>query len=83
MDAETALNLQNSLVVKFLRDIIGEYFLLFRNNFILLQLYVFSTDYPKICDKAQTFLKEHSDDLVEDVISYTKAIHRKMGIFPW
>ncbi|XP_025406766.1 platelet-activating factor acetylhydrolase-like [Sipha flava] len=62
MDAEIALNLQCSLVVKFLRDMIG---------------------YPSDCDNAQTFFKEHNDDLVEDVISYTKVNIRKMGIFPW
>lgn len=62
MDAKTALNLQSSLVARFLRDTIGR---------------------PINCDDAQIFIKEHSDDFVEDVISYTKKIKRKMGVYPW
>lgn len=85
LDAETSLNLQSSLVVRFLRDTIGTYLhaFFFINDFIFLRLCVFSTGYPNICDNAQTFIKEHSDDLVEDVISYTKINYKKIGIFPW
>jgi hypothetical protein len=38
---------------------------------------------PTNTDDAQIFIKEHSDDLVEDVIAYTKRIKRKIGIYPW
>ncbi|XP_022175245.1 platelet-activating factor acetylhydrolase-like [Myzus persicae] len=62
LDAQTALNLQSSLVVQFLRDTIG---------------------CPTNSDNAQIFIKEHSDDLVEDIITYTKRIKRKIGIYPW
>ncbi|NP_001156431.1 phospholipase A2, group VII [Acyrthosiphon pisum] len=62
LDAKTALNLQSSLVVQFLRDTIG---------------------CPTNSDSAQIFIKEHSDDLVEDVILYQKRIIRKIGIYPW
>ncbi|XP_050429518.1 platelet-activating factor acetylhydrolase-like [Adelges cooleyi] len=37
--------------------------------------------YPTNADSAQIYLKEHSDDITDDFISYTKTIKRKMGIF--
>ncbi|CAH1714909.1 unnamed protein product [Aphis gossypii] len=39
--------------------------------------------WPTNSDKAQIFIKEHSEDLVEDLICYTKRIKRKIGVYPW
>ncbi|XP_026812584.1 platelet-activating factor acetylhydrolase-like [Rhopalosiphum maidis] len=38
---------------------------------------------PTNSDNAQIFLKEHADDLIEDLICYTKRIKRKIGVYPW
>ncbi|KAL4149504.1 hypothetical protein QTP88_003439 [Uroleucon formosanum] len=39
--------------------------------------------FPTNSDNAQIFIKEHSDDFIEDFISYKKIIKRTIGIFPW
>lgn len=41
------------------------------------------TGYPKNCDNAQIYIKEHKNDLVEGVISYTKTYKRKMRVYSW
>jgi len=51
--------------------------------FSILSLYLFFTACPTNSDNAQIFIKEHSDDLVEDVIPYKKRVVRKIGIYPW
>jgi len=91
LDAKTALNLQSSLVVQFLRDTIGACihghsylkYLLFICMYLAYIYISFCTGSPTNTDNAQIFIKEHSDDLVEDVITYTKRVKRKIGIYPW
>lgn len=39
--------------------------------------------YPKNCEFAQNFIKEHNNDLVEDIMRYSKRVKRKMGVYPW
>ncbi|CAH1714905.1 platelet-activating factor acetylhydrolase-like isoform X1 [Aphis gossypii] len=38
---------------------------------------------PTNSDNAQIFIKEHSDNLIEDVIHYTKRVKRKLTVYPW
>lgn len=47
-----------------------------------LSLYV-CIGYPKNCDDAQIYIKEHDDDLIEDIICYNNKPQKKIGIFPW
>jgi len=51
--------------------------------FNILILYFFCSGWPTNSDNAQIFIKEHSDDLVEDLICYTKRVKRKIGVYPW
>lgn len=87
MEPKTALNLQSSLVIAFLRDTIGTCAqFCFKTHYILWNIIYFVrpfTGYPSNCDNAQLYIKEHSDDFVEDFISYTKKPKKKLGIYPW
>ncbi|XP_060841575.1 platelet-activating factor acetylhydrolase-like [Rhopalosiphum padi] len=38
---------------------------------------------PTNSENTQIFIEEHSDNLVEDIISYTKRVKRKLTVFPW
>lgn len=39
--------------------------------------------FPTNSDNAQIFIKEHSDNLIEDIIRYTKRVKRKVSVYPW
>lgn len=51
--------------------------------FNISSLYFFCIGCPTNSDNAQIFIKEHSDNLIEDVIHYTKRVKRKLTVYPW
>lgn len=83
MDAKTALTLQSSLAITFLRDTIGNYNFFQDLYTYYNSLHIIFTGYPSNCDNAQIYVKEHNDGLVEDTISYTKKGVKKLGVYPW